>query len=97
MSSRHAHFFPSAARNSGSHFLGTPARSALTWVTVSQNSSSTFSFDTPDHLDLRHPGQFPAHHLGLGQGVAGPPLLADGEVVEPFALVGVPQRPATLG
>ena len=52
---------------------------------------------SPDHLDLGYPGQFPAHHRGLGQCVAGPPLLADGEVVEPFALVGVPQRTAPLG
>ena len=63
-------------------------------MTASQNSSSTFG--QPDHLDLGYPGQFPAHHLGLGQRLAGPPLLADGEVVKPFALVGVPQRPATL-
>ena len=83
--------------NSGSYFLGTPASSALAWVTASQKISSTFSLDTPDHLDLRHPGQFPAHHRRLGQRVAGPPLLADGEVIEPFALVGVTQRPATLG
>ena len=48
------------------------------------------------YLDLRHPGQFPAHHRGLGQRLAGPLFLADREVVEPFALVGVPQRPATL-
>ena len=47
MSSRYAHFFPSAARNSGSYFLGTPARSARTWVTVSQKISSTFSLDRP--------------------------------------------------
>ena len=97
MSSRYAHFIPSAARNSGDYFLGTPASSARTWVTASQKISSTFSLDRPDHLDLRHPGQFPAHHRGLGQRLAGPPLLADGEVVEPFALVGVPQRAATLG
>ena len=96
MSSRHAHFFPSTARKSGNYFLGTPASSALTWVIVSQKISSTFSFDRPDHLDLGYPGQFAAHHLGLGQGVAGPPFLADGEVVEPFALVGVPQLAATL-
>ena len=86
MSSRHAHFLPSDARKSGNYFRGTPARSALTWVIVSQNSSSTFSFDRPDHLHLRHPGQFAAHHLGIGQGVAGPPLLADVEVVESLAL-----------
>src|SRR5271166_2162094 len=49
-----------------------------------------------DHLYPGHPGQFPAHHLGVGQRVPGPPLLADGEVVKPFALVGVPQRAATL-
>ena len=97
MSSRYARFVPSVAQNSGSYFLGTPASSALTWVTVSQKISSTFSLDRPDHLDLRRPGQFPAHHLGLGQRLSGPPLLADGEVVEPVALVGVPQRPATLG
>src|ERR1700752_4746418 len=35
---------------------------------------------------LRHARQFPAHQLGLGQGLAGPPLLADVEVVEAFAL-----------
>ena len=29
------------------YFRGTPARSALTWVIVSQNSSSTFSLDRP--------------------------------------------------
>ena len=83
--------------NSGSYFLGTPASSALTWVTVSQKSLLHLLLGPPDHLDLGHPGQFPAHHLGLGQRLAGPPLLADGEVVEPFALVGVPQLPATLG
>ena len=64
---------------SRSYFLGTPASSARAWVTASQKISSTFSLDRPDHLDLRHPGQFPAHHRGLGQRVAGPPLLADGE------------------
>src|SRR6185503_19865900 len=50
-----------------------------------------------DHLHLRHAGQFSAHHRGLGQRVAGPPFLADGEVIEPFPLVGVPQRTAPLG
>src|SRR6476620_1606074 len=56
------------------------------------------------HLVLRHPGaldpgcpgQLPAHHLGIRHRVPGPPLLADGEVVEPFAVIGVPQRIATL-
>ena len=79
MSSRHARFVPSVAQNSGSYFLGTPARSARTWVIVSQKISSTFSLGQADHLDLRHPGQFPAHHLGLGQRLPGPLLLADGE------------------
>ena len=37
MSSRHARFVPSVAENSGSYFLWTPARSARTWVIVSQN------------------------------------------------------------
>ena len=32
---------------SGSYFLGTPARSALIWVTVSQKISSTLSLDRP--------------------------------------------------
>jgi hypothetical protein len=63
---------------------------------VSQNSSSTLSFD-PCHLDAGYPGQFPAHHRGLGQRLAGPPFLTDGEVIEPFALVGVSQRPSPLG
>ena len=97
MSSCHAHFVPSAARNSRNYFLGTPANSALTWVTASQKSLLHLLLGAPDHLDLRYPGQFPAHHRGLGQGVPGPPLLADGVVVEPFALVGVPQRAAPLG
>jgi hypothetical protein len=43
MSSRYTRFFPSTALGSGSYFLGAPARSALTWVIVSQNSFSTFS------------------------------------------------------
>ena len=47
MSSNYARCFPSTGRNGGSYFLGTPARSALTWLMVSQNSSSTFSFDRP--------------------------------------------------
>jgi len=51
---------------------------------------------SPHYLDLGHTGQFPAHHSGLQQRVAGPPLLADGEVVKSFTLIGVPQRPATL-
>src|SRR6185312_3723450 len=34
-------------RDSGSYFLGTPARSARTWVTASQKISSTFSLDRP--------------------------------------------------
>ena len=64
---------------------------------MSQNISSTFSRDRPHHLHAGHPGQFPSHHLGLGQRLPGPPLLADGEVVKPFALTRVPQRTATLG
>ena len=32
---------------SGSYFLGTPANSALAWVTASQKISSTFSLDRP--------------------------------------------------
>ena len=51
---------------SGSHFLGTPARSALIWVTVSQKISSTLSLDRPT-LDSGHSGHLAAHHLGLGQ------------------------------
>ncbi len=47
MSSHYAYFVPSAARNSGSYFLGTPARSARTWVTASQKVSSTLSLDRP--------------------------------------------------
>src|SRR6516164_1920592 len=47
MSSHHAHFFLLVTYESGNYFLGTPARSALTWVIVSQNSSSTFSRDRP--------------------------------------------------
>jgi hypothetical protein len=47
MSSRHVHFLLFGAPRSGNYFRGTPARSGLTWVIVSQNSSSTFSFDSP--------------------------------------------------
>src|SRR4029077_15123788 len=36
MSSCHAPFFPSPARRGGNHFRGTPIRSGLTWVIVSQ-------------------------------------------------------------
>ncbi len=83
-------FVPFDAQGAGIYFRDTPANSALTWVTVSQNSSPTLSFDTPGTSIRGYSGQFPAHHRGLGQGVPGPPLLADGEVVEPFVLVGVP-------
>jgi len=37
MSSRHAQLFPFRAQNSGNYFRSTPARSALTWVIVSQH------------------------------------------------------------
>src|SRR5262249_41268291 len=43
------------------------------------------------HLDPGYPGQFAAHHLGVGQGVSSPPFLADVEVVEALALAGMPQ------
>ena len=82
--------------NSGSYFLGTPARSARTWVTASQNSSSTFSLDRPTTSTLGTPASSRRTTLSSGQRVSGPPLLADGKVVEPVALVGVPQRGATL-
>ena len=55
MSSCYADFFPSNARSSGSYFLGTPARSALTSVMVSQTSSSTFSLDSPTTSTLGTP------------------------------------------
>ena len=40
-------FLSICCMESGIYFLGTPARSARTWVMVSQNSSSTFSLDRP--------------------------------------------------
>jgi len=43
------------------------------------------------HLHRGHPGQFAAHHLGIGECLAGPPSLADVEVVEALALAGMPQ------
>ena len=47
MSNHHAQVFLSVTQLSGNYFRGTPARSALTWVIVSQNSSSTFSRTAP--------------------------------------------------
>src|SRR6516225_6312358 len=47
MSNYHAHLFLLVTQMGGNYFRGTPARSALTWVIVSQNSSSTLSFDRP--------------------------------------------------
>ena len=58
---------------------GLPARSARAWVTASQKISSTFSLDRPTTSTFATPASFPAHHLGLGQRLPGPPLLADGE------------------
>ena len=41
-------------------------------------------------------GDFLAHDLGLRQFIAGPPFLADVEVVESVAVAGVPQLTAPL-
>ena len=41
-------------------------------------------------------GDFAAHDLGLWQFIAGPPFLADVEVVESVAVAGVPQLTAPL-
>ena len=70
MSSRHARFFPPSAQSSGSYFLGTPARSALTWVTVSQKSSSTFSLDSPTTSILGTPAS--SRRTTLASGSASP-------------------------
>src|ERR1700756_2254741 len=96
MSSRHAHLFPQSARRSGNHFRGTPARSALPWVIVSQNSSSHLLPRQPRHLHPGHPGQLAPHHLGVGQGVAGPPFLANIEVTEALAPPGMAQLTRAL-
>src|SRR6185369_12127534 len=91
MSSQYAPFVPSATRKSGTYFFATTARSALTWVIVSQNSSSTFpSTGRPPRSWA--PGQLPAHHLGLGQGVPVHHSRRNGEAVKPFTLVGAPLR-----
>ena len=46
---------------------------------VPEDLSSTFSLDRPTTSTFATPASFPAHHLGLGQRLPGPPLLADGE------------------
>ena len=43
-----------------------PARSALTWVITSQNSSSTFSFDRPTTSIFGTPATFRCITLGSG-------------------------------
>ena len=53
----------------GSNVLGMPARSALTWVITSHNSSSTFSFDTPTTSTLGTPAS--SRRGGGGQTGAG--------------------------
>ena len=70
MSSRHAHLFPSSARNHGNYFRGTPARSARTWVIVSQNSSSTLSLDSPTTSTLGTPAN--SRRTTLASGRASP-------------------------
>src|SRR6476619_3525502 len=70
MSSRHNQFFPSSARRGRNHFRGTPARSALTWVIVSQKSSSTFSLDRPTTSTLGRPAN--SRRTTLASGSASP-------------------------
>ena len=53
---------------SRNYFLGTPANSALAWVTASQKISSTFSLDRPTTSTFATPRQLPVYHLGLGRG-----------------------------
>src|SRR6516165_2439155 len=48
------------------------------------------------YLHPGYPRQLPAHHLRIGQGVAGPPLLADLEVIEALTVAGIPQLAAAL-
>ncbi len=78
MSSCHGRLFPFAERTNGIYFLGTPARSARTWVIVSQKISSTFSFDKPTTSTFATPATSRRTTLGSGS-LLGPPLLADGE------------------
>ena len=54
----------------GNYFRGTPARSALTWVIVSQNSSSTFSRDKPTTSTLGTPAS--SRRTSLASGRASP-------------------------
>ena len=66
MSSLYAHFIPSVAQNIGSYFSGIPARSARTWVIVSQNSSSTYSLDRPTTSSFGTPATSRRTTLGSG-------------------------------
>lgn len=94
MSSCHAHSCSLAARNSGSYFLGTPARSARTWAWCPSTTPPLLG--ETHHLDSGYPGQSRRTTLASGSASRVPPFLADGEVVEPFALVGVRSAPRRL-
>src|SRR5262249_1115755 len=48
------------------------------------------------HLNPGYPREFAAHHLRVRECVAGPPLLANVEVIEALAVTGMPQLTATL-
>src|SRR3954465_6374587 len=87
MSSRHTHFIPFAARER-QLFPGDSGQLGPRLGDRLPEDLLHLLLRSPDHLDLRHPGQFPAHHGGLQQRVAGPPLLADGEVVKSFTPAG---------
>src|SRR5262245_8128449 len=90
MSSRHLNFFPPSTHTSGNYFFGTRQIGPDLGDRVPEQRLHLL-LRQPHDLDLRHSGHLPAHDLGGWEGVAGPPLLAEVEVVEALVLTGMPQ------
>ena len=68
-------FLSTRCTDNRSYFLGTPARSALTWVIVSQEGFLHLLLGQADHLHLGIRATSRRTTFGLGERLAGPPFL----------------------